>query len=324
MEYMDEALESVNCAIRLSPKSSSYQMRASIYVKLKYYQKAYNDLQLVLSDKKDPESLSHTPFILLAKCENQFGNISQGIEYLKTGLRTIENLKPAHKTELLLELVINYLTISDTKNVEKHLNEIFGIDSSHLLAHGYNGLYYQNTGQAAKSIKAYKKVLEKNPKEIQSHHFIGLGYFAQGNYAEAINWFDKLLTIDPNHYAWCLREMAWYRWNQLDTVIDYYNFDSEIHWLLKDSWIRKKSKSDYCHNSFCHKSLKLVSKPTIDKFLTSGNSVTITMQEFYSEKQSNSILQALQMTNIISSWIQVDSPGFLKHKRSENINKYFQ
>jgi tetratricopeptide (TPR) repeat protein len=319
IEHWTEALQSLNCAIRLNPsKLSSYQMRGNVFVKLRYFQRAYKDLKFVLSESKegDLDSRSYVVYILLAKCENQFGNVARGIRYLHTGLAdSSEQLTPSHKTDLYMELVINYLTISDVKNVVKYLNKIFAIDPTHLLAHGYSGLFHQNKGEAAKSILSYQKVLQGNPKEIQSLHFIGLGHFAQGHYEEAIAWFDRLLAVDPSHYAWCLKEMAWYRWTRLDTPLDRYNADADLHWLLKDAWIRRSPQADYCKSRVCHKNLKLVTAGEVKALKGSGSSLAVSMEDFYSSEETAQFLRVVNMTKSISSWIQVDSPGFLVHKR---------
>jgi tetratricopeptide (TPR) repeat protein len=293
-------------------------MRANIFVKKRFFQRAYSDLQFVLAEMKDTDldSQTYVIYILLAKCENQFGNVSKGIEYLRTGLAaTKSKLTSSSRADLYLELVINYLTISDVKNIEKYMSKIFLLNEGHGLAHGYNGLFHQNRGEAAKSMVSYHKVLEGNPKEIQSMHFIGLGYFAQGKYLDAMTWFDKPLEVDPNHYAWCLKEMAWYRLQKLDTALDNYNPDTDLHWLLRDAWIRRSPKSEYCRGNFCHKNLKLVSQADIRAVKSSGKSISIPMSDYYDSEQSDKFRQFLNMTSIISSWIQVDSPGFLIHKR---------
>lgn len=302
-------------------------MRGNIYVKLRLFQRAYADLKFALSESKEGEmdSQFYGIYILLAKCENQFGNVSRGIKYLHAGLASSEKLTPTQKSDLYMELVINYLTISDVKNVKKYLDKIFAIDPSHSLAHGYNGLFYQNKGDAVRSIESYKQVLKVNPKETQSLHFIGLGHFAQGHYHDAISWFNKLLAIDPSHYAWCLREMAYFRWTHMDTPLNQYNPDAALHWLIKDAWIRRSAKSEYCKsNHFCHKNLELVSDAEVEHLQAGDSSVAVTMEAFYSAEETTKFWRMVKMTTSISSWIQVDSPGFLVHRRSVLAIKYFE
>lgn len=322
MEKWDAAMFSLNCAIRLNPaKMSSYQMRGSIYVKQRYFRRAHADLTTALSGSKqeEPNSQSYVIFILLAKCENQFGNVPRGIKYLQKGIATTSDLSSSQLCDLYMELVINYLTISDVDNVEKYLNKIFEIDSAHPMAHGYKGLFYQNRGQAVESIAAYEKVLSITPDEKQSFHFIGLGHFARGHYSAAIDWFDRLLALDPEHYCWCLREMAWYRWKRLDTPLQQYNPDTDLHWLLKDAWIRRSPKSDYCKANKCHKNLVLVTEAEVRSMVRSGNSVTESMEDFYSAEEIARFLRLRDMTSSVAAWIQVDSPGFLVHRRQHRM-----
>ena len=298
-----------------------YEMRGNIYVKQSYFRKAFQDLQFALSKTKTKEldSQSHVLYILLAKCENQFGNVAKGINYLKRGLSTLnDKLTTRQMADLYMELVINYMTISDVKNVEKYLEKIFAIDGSHLLAHGYNGLFHQNKGDAAKSIAAYKRALESNSEEVQSLHFVGLGYFAQGNYSEAIKWFNHVINVDPDHYAWTCKEMAWYRWQKLDVPLDQYNFDSDVHWLIKDSWLRRSPKNDVCKSGACRMNLSLVS----DSSVAEMKSMETSMESFYNQERKSKILNALQMSRNVSGWIQVDSPGFLIHKRLVHLSCY--
>lgn len=297
-------------------------MRANINVKKRFFQRAHKDLLLVLAEAKKtktatPDSQAYVVYILLAKCENQFGEVARGIKYLHTGLAALDkHLTPAHRADMYLELVINYLTISDVVNVEKYLGKLFALDPTHLLAHGYNGLFHQNKGEAAASIAAYTQVLASNPREAQSLHFIGLGHLAQGHYREAMDWFDRLLSVDSSHYAWCLKEIAWYRWRQLDTPLSEYSPDAGLHWLLRDAWIRRSPRSEYCRGAAsCHKNLQLVTTAEVQALEASSSSVTVRLEDFYSPEQAARFRHLVDTTKQISSWIQVDSPGFLVHRR---------
>ena len=88
-------------------------------------------------------------------------------------------------------------------------------------------------GRAKDTISAFRESYRIDPKETQALQFIAISYQALGDYQAAIEWIEKTLQVDPDHYVWSLREIAYYRWKMLDTPFDHYNPDTDIHWLLK-------------------------------------------------------------------------------------------
>ncbi|CAE7512879.1 SRFR1 [Symbiodinium microadriaticum] len=91
----------------------------------------------------------------------------------------------------------------------------------------------QNSGLSRKCIEAFAEVHRLDPTDTQALQFTAICYQGMGDYQSAIKWFDKTLDVDPEHYSWSLREIAYYRWKNLDTPLNEYNPDTDIHWLIK-------------------------------------------------------------------------------------------
>ena len=50
-----------------------------------------------------------------------------------------------------------------------------------------------------KSIDELKKVLEKEPSNVEGHYYLGLAYYDKGMVSEAIGEFSKTLELDKNY-----------------------------------------------------------------------------------------------------------------------------
>ena len=60
------------------------------------------------------------------------------------------------------------------------------------------GLALYNLGKYEEAIEWYDKVLKIDPNDVNALNNKGLALNNLGKYQEAIEWYDKALEIDPN------------------------------------------------------------------------------------------------------------------------------
>jgi cytochrome c-type biogenesis protein CcmH/NrfG len=252
---------------------------------------------------------------IIGRCEREFGEPEKAITALTKSLQ----LESTHK-EALLEMAVTYMSISNARKALEYLDKCLALDPLLKNAHGYKGLLLQNMGRAKDTITAFMEAYRIDPMDTQALQFIAVSYAAMGDYGTAIEWFEKTLLADPDHYVWCLREMAYYRWRMIDVPFAAYNPDTDLHWMLKDAWIRRAPLRNYCGpglNPWCHYKLSL-HDPSEVRLLSAG-SEGIPMEKFYNSTRRAQFQELVSLTAPISRWIQVDSPGFLKHERQHKM-----
>jgi hypothetical protein len=254
-------------------------------------------------------------------------------------------IEPEHK-EALLDMAIVYMSVSNAGKALEYINMALAVDPTVKNVHGYKGLMLQNQGMSRECIAAFAEVHKLDPTDTQALQFTAICYQAIGDFRRAIEWFDKTLQVDPDHYSWSLREIAFYRWQHLDTPLLDYNFDTDVHWLIKviivhhiyaraffrhieklkmylqDGWIRRDPRKNYCApgpDPYCHHELKLHHPSAVQALSSSG--VGLGMHEFYSSAalKKQLLRELVNITSQISRWIQVDSPGFLRHQRQHRM-----
>jgi tetratricopeptide (TPR) repeat protein len=175
---------------------------------------------------------ANTPQVwnMIGRCEREFGEPEKAIAAQTKALQ----LESTHK-ESLLEMAVTYMSISNARKSLEYLEKVLALDPLLKHAHGYKGLLFQNMGRAKETIEAFREAHLIDPTDTQALQFTAISHQARGDYKSAIEWFEKTLAADPDHYSWCLREIAYYRWQKLDTPFAEYNPDTELHWLLKVS-----------------------------------------------------------------------------------------
>lgn len=266
---------------------------------------------------------------IVGRCEREFGEPEKAISAQTKALQLDSTFK-----EALLEMAVTYMSISNARKALDYLDKCLALDPLLKNAHGYKGLLLQNMGRARDTITAFQEAYKIDPTDTQALQFIAFSYQAMGDYKSAIEWFEKTLAADPDHYVWSLREMAYYRWRMLDTPLNFYNPDTDLHWLLKvcivlyppfpnisqDAWIRRAPLRNYCGpglQPWCHFKLSLHHPKEIKELSTGG--LGIPLSQYYNITRREQFKELVALTLPISRWIQVDSPGFLKHERQHKM-----
>ena len=126
-----------------------------------------------------------------------------------------------------------HMSVSNAEEAMAFIDRALQADPSVKNVHGYKGLLMQNSGLSRECIQAFAEVHRLDDSDTQALQFTAICYQGLGDYKSAIQWFDKTLAVDPDHYCWTLREIAYYRWRRLDTPLNEYNADTDLHWLIK-------------------------------------------------------------------------------------------
>lgn len=92
--------------------------------------------------------------------------------------------------------------------------------------------------------------------------------------------------------------------------------------IFQDGWIRRDPRKNYCApglDPYCHHELKLHHPDEVERLRRSG--VGVGMTDFYNSAplKKKQLQDLVNLTSQISRWIQVDSPGFLRHQRQHRM-----
>jgi tetratricopeptide (TPR) repeat protein len=259
-------------AIKIAPNANSYSTRASAFIRYPRLPPPSLDPspreQRYWDAKKDAMAAvklgANTPQLwnMIGRCEREFGEPEKAIAAQTKALQ----LESTHK-ESLLELAVTYMSVSNARKALEFIEKVLALDPQLKHAHGYKGLLFQNMGRARETIAAFREAYLLDPTDTQALQFTAISHQALGEYEAAIEWFEKTLAADPDHYSWCLREIAYYRWRMLDTPLGDYNPDTDIHWLLK---VRPPSSPPHSHSARMPGSGELLFATTVVRAATPG------------------------------------------------------
>jgi DNA-binding winged helix-turn-helix (wHTH) protein len=112
-------------------------------------------------------------------------------------LRALEidgGLADAHAELSQIHTVFDY----DTKRAEAALRRAFEIDPRSFLAHRYRGLQMLARGEFDAALAALRRAQSLEPLAVHVNGNIGMVYYSQRRYAEAIAQFEMTLKLDGN------------------------------------------------------------------------------------------------------------------------------
>lgn len=194
------------------------------------------------------------------------------------------------------------------KEALEFVNRSLEIDPTMRNTWGYAGLLYQTLGECKKATYYLGKTLEIDPHDHTSLLLSAMCYQAELDFSSSFKFFDRLLNLrgensyEPNvpfHL-----EIAFYRMNFLDTPLLEYNFDVVVDKKIK-AGLNKGGNFDF--------------PMSVDK------SVEINARKKASEEEARPPVAAkraqevLDLTAQLRGWIQLNSPGFLPHRRQHRM-----
>jgi len=88
------------------------------------------------------------------------------------------------------------------------------LNSSEIINHSQNtlALSLHSRGDIAQAVKLYKKVLQKNPQDLDANYWLGIIYFVAERAEKASEHLDAVIRLSPEtHDARFLKEVKLYR-----------------------------------------------------------------------------------------------------------------
>lgn len=130
-----------------------------------------------------------------------------------------------------------------------------------------------------------------------------LTHFALGEYKAAIQILDDILKEDPKDSAWFKREIVFFYWKYLDENVLSFNINREIHPRVKEGYATSaRDQEEFMKDYPEYESLSRKYR-----YLMQSDDLLF--------ETSDKILELLSITKGLTKWIQVNSPGFMPHKR---------
>lgn len=152
-----------------------------------------------------PES---SEFGLVFRIEGEVFADPDGSQYALSGLEPSGQVvrfpdakrKEANRSSLIAELEEAYaacLASDDRKALNKILDKILAVESSHPGALIEKGNLAFDDGKLERAVSFYEKAAELNPGCTEAFYNCANAYFKQGKYAPAIRYFQQCIRLEP-------------------------------------------------------------------------------------------------------------------------------
>eukprot|EP01036_Dinobryon_divergens_P031645 gene31645-41082_t len=227
--------------------------------------------------------------------ETGLGLHEQAIASMQKGLAL--NSPP---TQAYADIGAAYTELGDWRNAMINLDKTLKLDANNLLALFRKGIIYQRMGKYDQSIVSFEKGLSiSNDKNF----LIALttSYFNLGNYFEAAKHYEQILAMDHAHSSLFKKELLYYTAYKAQSPLMSYSPDVELEGIVRiystqviDS-ILPMTFTSYSRRKGYQISRKPLFKPS---------------NEF-----KDSAKYLLEQTSAYSSWIHLNSPGFVANQR---------
>ena len=305
---LEAAIADVNKLIDLGEDNVELRLsRGLSLLESGYFKRAsedfYKGLDYSIKNNASKE-LKARLYHLLGQCEKEFGETLKSLTFHNKSLELMPNLQ---------EYYFAYATTAVMGGLWEealvYIDKTLGINDGLKNAYGYRGLLYQNLGMAKEAITDLKKTLSFDPNDINPLLLLGVSYQGLGKYDEAFKVFDTIINIDRNNPVWFRKEFISYFVGKLDTEFKNFNVDNEFDPIIKDGII------------------ELQTTASIPKsYVPYGSITSMTYMRRQSIRNdsllSSDVLTLLNDTKNMTIWIQIDSPGFLPHKRHHMMFRF--
>ena len=228
-------------------------------------------------------------------CEKDLGFHEEAIASMEKGLKL--NSPP---TQAYTDIGAAYTELGDWRKALVNLEKTLQIDRNNLLALFRKGIVNQRMGRYEHAIVSFEKGLTFSR---DMNFLIGLAtsYFCIGNYFEAAKYYEQILAIDKKHSSLFKKELLYYIAYKAHSPLHSYSPDVELESVIRiystqvsDS-ILPMTLTSYSKRKGYQISRKPLFKPS---------------QEF-----TDSASYLLVQTSVYSSWISLNSPGFVPNQR---------
>jgi tetratricopeptide (TPR) repeat protein len=194
------------------------------------------------------------------------------------------------------------------------VNSSLDIDPSMRNAWGYAGLLYQTLGECHKAIYYLGKTLDLDPEDHTSLLLSAMCLQSELDFASAFRTFDRMMGLSGARAAEANvpfhREVAFYRMSYLDTPLLEFNYDMVVDKSIKVG-LNKREPFPFPVDRGNSVEKIAREKATAEALIKHSQPV----RQLVSDKAR----AALKVSSQLRGWIQLDSPGFLPHRRQHRM-----
>jgi tetratricopeptide (TPR) repeat protein len=302
---VSDTIKDLSMLLKLCPDDiDMLKNRAFYYFQNNLFRQAYKDFfNLNIKQPNDSQWI-----YIQGLCLNNLGYCMDAVKCFQKVIEMDPNMKDAY-----VQMSISYRDWSDYSKSFQTLQQINTIQPNYMIPYSLKGLLHYLLGNAPKSIENYNQIIQhdiihNNDPNIETMYMCAIAYQSMGKFNQAIGLFNKILKMNPKHYAYYQREICYYLYNRLNESITHIQMDVDIMPHLKEV-IAKRSPFEEFE--------KVISKYTHQ--IPANNISDILDEEITimgNQLQSNGLLEYIDK---LGKKIQYNSPGFLPNKRQHRM-----
>ena len=132
-------------------------------------------------------------FAKAAKDAEKKGDVNTAIDYYKKAIQANPKNEQAH-----IGLITAYFRSQNYPEMKKAVDEAMKVSDSHVTIVSNLGLYYLQTGDNAKAIETFEKVIDLNFKSTPVYYYLALAYNTSGDGLKALNALEQFAINNGN------------------------------------------------------------------------------------------------------------------------------
>lgn len=240
---------------------------------------------------------SYAAWNTLGLCYSAMGDVQEALSsYTKA-----TKIEPKNK-EAMINMAQAYRNFGSEERAFAFLKKAIAADPRHPQTYEMRGLLHYNIGDMGKAIKDLTRALNLDDTSKYARQMRGTGLLSLGRFNDALADYNTLISQNPTHVAWFLKEITLFYHVHIDTPFNRYNVDVGLHPGFKDIYIKvadpKLIRPIYIPNMMMDNEI-----PDVD----------------HSEPLHPAILELINKTTPFNTSLQYQSPGFLNNKRQQRM-----
>ena len=306
---LQDSISDFNRAIALDPEADTYLQRGTMFHKARNFYRALLDFRVAL----DKGEQSANIYNLIGMCEGQLGNIEASLSAYKIAVTKDPQFKEAalNYAQMLKE-------IGSGEESEKAFQALIdgNADGKFFQAYSYRASLRHGLGQhklVLEDLSAAMNVMyywnnSNGSIDLSVLSLRGMCLFALGLFPDAVQQFDDVLHIDPDHHCWGFREVVLYCWHRLFDNLQDFSLDTGLDPRVKEACCKKQSARVALLSGPPHKCIPIPEDHwDLDR-----------MQEL-SQSNAAAMQRVLQSSKQLEHFVQLRSPGFLPNARQHRM-----
>jgi tetratricopeptide (TPR) repeat protein/S1-C subfamily serine protease len=210
-ERYEDAIMSYSKGIALHPTLYGYQARATVYQKLKQYDKALADLNKVIALQPDDAQSYYNRGVLYRDLK----------EYDKAlaDLNKVIALQP-DDTESYYNRATFYRDLKEYDKALSDFNKIIALKPNDINGYSYRGNFYHNLKEYDKALSDFNKRIALKTNSQYGYQERGQLYYSVKQYNKALVDYGKAIALDPNNQVFYFeRGNLYYGTEQYDKAL---------------------------------------------------------------------------------------------------------